>query len=102
MRRLDLLQKIDPHRIPVPLPRQQHLDEIRDDAQLHQLARIVLRQRRHRLVRSPVAFATRNKVARPHPLRHRAIRKRIQPPPHVSAVVAILQPPRQNLIQRRS
>ena len=42
MRCLDLLQKIDAHRIPVSLAGQKHFDKIGHDAEIHQLARIVL------------------------------------------------------------
>ena len=102
MRRLDLLQKVDTHRILVLLPSEIHLNEVGNDAKLHQFARIVLGQNWHpayRVFGSALSAGDEYPSTRGPPSHDP---ESIQPAPHVSTGVAVLQTPRQNLVERSS
>ena len=99
---LNLFQIIDAHRIRVSLAGQIDLDEVGHDAQLVQLARDVFLQLRNRDIWRALGLAPGDKVLLPDALRHCREGKRIQSAAHVAARIAILQPPRQDRVQRRA
>jgi hypothetical protein len=102
MSHLNLFQIIDAHRIRVSLASKIHLDEVGHDAQLVQLARDVFLQLRNRDIWRSFSLSAGDKVLLPDSLRHCREGKGIQSAAHVAAGIAILQPPRQNRVQRRT
>ena len=99
---LNLLQKVDPHRVVMTFAGQTYLDEVGNDAQLDQFARIVKGVFRQGFVRLVFHLAAGDVIRFPNAPRHFGERKTIEPAPHMSAGVAFLQPPGQDLIDGRT
>ena len=88
VRHLHLLEEVDAHGILVAFPRQKHLDKIAHNAQLDHFAQIAaLVHGRHR-IRLPLRLAAGDEILLPDALGHFRERKCIQPPAHVTALVA--------------
>ena len=102
MRNLNFFEIIDADGVGVALACQPDLDEIRDDREFQQFARAVAHRHRDALIRVGVGLAARDEVGLPDPLGHRRHREMVERATHVAAGIAILKPPRQNLIERRS
>lgn len=102
MRNLDFLEVIDPDLTVVALAREKHLDKVRDDPQLDEVARVVERLHRNGFVRLALEFAAGHVVLIPDAPGHVRIRKAIERAAHVAAGIAVLRTPRQQLIKRRA
>ncbi len=98
---LDLLQIVDAYGMLMSLMGQEDLHKVGNDAQLFELAVIVLPVLRQLAVGLCLTLPAGNEISVPDALRHRPKRKMIQRAPNVPATIAILQSPRENLIQRR-
>ena len=100
VRRLDLLEEVDADGIVVAFARQEHLHEVGDRSQTSASGRghswaCVGRRVYGRLGR----LAAGDEVGAPDALGHRAERERVEGAAHVPAGIAILQPPRQHLVE---
>ena len=84
------------------LSRQENFDEVAHHAQLDELARIVLLVHGQRLIRRAGSLAAGHEILLPDAFRHVRKRKRIQPPAHVPAQVAVRKPAHKDRIQRRA
>jgi hypothetical protein len=86
----------------VPFLGQENFDEVADHAQLHQFARAVF------LVHGDIGIgrlnrlAAGNKILLPDAFRHVRERKSVEAALHVSALVAIGNPPHKELVKRRA
>jgi hypothetical protein len=102
VRQLDLLQIVDADRVGMPLPGKEDLHVVRDDAEFLDHAAALDGMRSHGKVGRFRLLASRHKEGVLDPLRHARKRKVAQGAPHVPARIAVLQAPRQDLIQTRA
>ena len=102
-RQLDLLEVVDADGPVVPLTREEDLDEVRDDAELDELAGGP-RARVHgnRAVGSVLGLSALDEVLLEDAPRHLRERERGDRAAHVTARVAVLEPARQDHVERRS
>src|ERR1700688_3313939 len=99
---LNLLQKVDPHQMVMTFASQTYLDKVGNDAQLDQFARIAQGMFRQAFVGLVFHLAAGYVICFPNALRHFGERKTTKAAPYMSAGVAFLQPPGQNLIDGRT
>src|SRR5215470_16915999 len=102
MGQLDFLEIIDTHCIVVSFSREGNFYKVSHDTQFLELDRTVLRMRGYRLVRRSWRLSARNVIGSPNTVCHLAVWESVEPAPHVTARVTVLQTPRQDEIERRS
>src|SRR5579859_1705208 len=99
---LDFLQVVNANWIVVTFAGEKNFYKIADHAEFGQFASIVFAMHREEPVRLALQLAARDVVFLTNTLRQFRNRKMFQPAAHVPARVAVLQPPDQNLVQRRA
>ena len=97
---LDLLEIVDADRIRMALARQQDLDEVGDDAELHQFRRVGDVLQRQRLERLRGTLSARHEVGAPDAVGHRTEWKLIERATHVAARVPHLEAAGQDRVER--
>ena len=102
MGNLDLLQIIDADGIRVSFAGEEDLHEVRHHAELFQFAMIVFAMHGELAVGIGWCFAAGDVAGPPRALSHRGKREMIECTAYVTARVAFLQSPREDLIQRRA
>ena len=99
MRGLDFFQVVDSDRMVVTFAGKKDLDKVGDGAQLHQLGRVIFAGHRQRLVGRVLRLAAGDEIRPPDTFGHVGKWKVVEGMPHVTAGIAVLQSPSQDLVQ---
>jgi len=101
VRRLDLLEIVDPDRVGVALPGEEDLHEVPEEAILGERWRARQAVERQTDIGRIRGLAAGDVVARPDALGHAGKRKRVECAPAVATRVTVLEPAGEHLVERR-
>ncbi len=99
---LDLLKEVNANWVLMALARKVNLDEVGHNAELNEFARVVFVRGRDMAVWGPFVPAAGDEVTLPDALGHGAVGEGVETAAHMTAVIAVLQPAGEDLIERSS